>query len=134
MNAAAKQVHPGPMERTCLEIAQLERAAAFRRARISRTRLRVRESDSLMDLVEECRIRGMRLAPSPLWSAVVRAVGAVDPRLRDELGINRDPDHIADILFAAQDVLLDRARRAREPVLAPIIPLFGNRPAASAAS
>jgi hypothetical protein len=115
------------MERTCMEIARLERAAAFRRVRISRSRLRVRESDALLDLVEECRQRDWRLVPSQLWSAVARAVREVDPRLRDELGINRDPEHVADILFAAQEVLLMRARRDRAPALAEIIPLFGDR-------
>jgi hypothetical protein len=116
-----------------MEIARLERAAAFRRARISRARLRVRESDALLDLIEECRQREWRLVPSPLWSAVARAVREVDPHLRDELGINRDPEHVADILFAAQEVLLDRARREREPVLAEIIPLFGKPDAGVAA-
>jgi hypothetical protein len=122
------------MERTCLEIAEIQRAAAFRRERISRSRVRVRESDSLLDLIEECRLRDWRLVPSPLWSAVVRAVGAVDGALRDELGINRDPDHVADVLFAAQEVLLARACEARQPALAPIIQLFEDRQTASAAS
>ena len=47
--------------------------------------------------------------PAALWSAVVRAVGAVDPGLRDRLGIDRDPNHVADILFEAQEILLMRA-------------------------
>jgi hypothetical protein len=110
-----------------MEIARLERAAAFRRARISRSRLRVRASDALLDLVEQCRARDHRLVPSQLWSAVARAVREVDTDLRDELGINRDPEHVADILFAAQEVLLTRARRDREPMLAEIIPLFRDR-------
>jgi hypothetical protein len=58
---------------------------------------------------------------------VVRAVGAVDPGLRDRLGIDRDPDHVADVLFEAQEVLLMRALESRRPRLAPIIPLFGDR-------
>jgi hypothetical protein len=80
----------------------------------------------LIDLIEECRLRSFRLIPAPLWSAVVRAVGAVDPGLRDRLGIDRDPDHVADILFEAQEVLLMRALESRRPRLAPIIPLFGG--------
>jgi hypothetical protein len=115
------------MERTCLEIARIERESAFRRERISRTRLRVREADVLIDLIEECRLRSFRLIPPVLWSAVVRAVGAVDAELRDRLGIDRDPDHVADILFEAQEVLLLRSRESRRPRLAPIIPLFGAR-------
>jgi hypothetical protein len=122
------------MERTCLEIAQIHRAAAFRRARVSRSRLRVRESDALLDYVEECRLLGLRLVPAQLWSKVVRVVGGVDAVLRDELGINRDPDHVADVLFAAQELLLVRACEARRPALAPIIQLFEDRHTASAAS
>ncbi len=114
------------MERTCLEIAHAERVAAFRRDRVSRARQRVRESDALLDLIEHCRIKDWRLVPSPLWSAVVRAVGAVDPELRDELGINRDPDHVANVLFAAQETLLSRVRESRQPLRAEIIPLFGR--------
>jgi hypothetical protein len=48
----------------------------------------------------------------------------VEPALRDDLGINRDADHVSDVLFAAQEVLQERARLARRPRLAPIIPLF----------
>jgi len=110
-----------------MEIARAERVAAFRRERVSRARLRVRESDELLDLIEECRLRDWRLIPSQLWAAVVRAVSAVDPSLRDELGINRDPEHVADILFTAQETLLAQVREQRRPMLAPIIPLFGDR-------
>lgn len=115
------------MERTCLEIARIERAAAFRRERLSRTRLRVREADALIDLIEECRLRDFRLIPPAVWSAVVRAVGAVDADLRDRLGIDRDPEHVADVLFDAQEILLMRSLESRRPKLAPIIPLFGDR-------
>lgn len=123
----------GPMERTRAEIARAERFAAFRRSRISSARLRVRESDALLDLVEECRLREYPLVPATLWGAVVRAVRAVDPELRDELGIDRTPEHVADILFEAQERLLERLRSSRAPELAPIIPLFGERVQAAAA-
>jgi hypothetical protein len=121
------------MERTCLEIARAQRVAAFRCARVSRARRAVHESDGLLELVEECRLRGWRLVPSPLWSAVVRTLGEIDPELRDELGINRDPGHVADVLFTAQEALLSRVRQARQPSLAPIIPLFPEVTTAAAA-
>ena len=133
MSVAARRTGPGPMERTCIEIARIQRAASFRRARISRSRLRVRESDALLELIEECRARQWPLVPSHLWSAVARAVRAVSPELRDDLGINRDPEHVADILFAAQEELLAQARRDREPSLAEVIPLFGHGRAGAAA-
>jgi hypothetical protein len=126
------QARSGPLERTRAEIAYAERVAAFRRTRISRARLRVRQSDALLDLVEECRTRDFRLIPHSLWGAVVRAVGQVDPELRDELGINRDPEHVADVLFAAQERLLEHVRVSQRTELAPIIPLFGERVRASA--
>ena len=133
MISAAASARPGPMERTCLEIARAERVAAFRRTRVSRARRRVLETDALIELIEECRLRDWRLIPSTLWSAVVRAVGEVDPELRDELGINRDPDHVADVLFTAQEQLLARVRHSNGPLLAPIIPLFGDVPRAAVA-
>ena len=93
-------------------------------ARLTRERIWLNESDTLLDLVEECRLRRISPLSAALWSAVVRLVGTVEPSLRDELGINRDADHVSDVLFAAQELLQERARRARQPQLAPIIPLF----------
>jgi len=115
------------MERTCLEIAAIQRAATFRRRSVSHARERVRETDALLDLVEECRLHGLRLVPSNLWSAVVQRVGAVDRGARETLGINRDPGRVEDALYSAQEVLLERAVASRRPALAPIIPLFPRR-------
>lgn len=114
----------GPLERTVLELGEIARAAAFRRARLGRSRRRVRESDDLMRRLEDCRVRGLRLLPVDLWSAVVRLVGDVDASLRDALGINRQLDHVGDILFEAQAILLAWAEGERQPRMAPIIPLF----------
>ncbi|MBV8196041.1 MAG: hypothetical protein JOY80_11015 [Candidatus Dormibacteraeota bacterium] len=133
MISAAARDGIGPMERTRREIARAERVAAFRRTRISKARRRVIESDDLLDLIEECRLRDWRLVPSQLWGAVVRAVGDVDPSLRDRLGINRDPEHVADVLFQEQEHLLERVRVSQAPELAPIIPLFAEPEPAAAA-
>lgn len=123
-NAALPRRIAGPLERTVLELRRIDRDAVWRRPRIGRTRLLLRESDSLIELIERCRERGDRLLPTQLWSAVVRFVGGLDASLRDELGINRDPAHVADVLFATQGVLLERARSERVPMKARIIPLF----------
>lgn len=112
------------MARTRAELVHIERRAAFRRERLARARLRLRESDALIELIEECRLRDIRPLPSSLWSAVVRFVGVVEPGLRDELGINRDADHVAEILFAAQETLQELAREERRPQLAQVIQLF----------
>jgi hypothetical protein len=55
---------------------------------------------------------------------VVRFVGALDGDLRDELGINREPGHVADVVFASQRKLLERARMERTSATGRIIPLF----------
>ena len=122
--AAVLRSRPGPLAATRAELVDIERRARFRRERLLLARLRLRESDTLLDLVEECRVRGIRPLPPSLWSAVVRLVGAVEPELRDELGIDRGADHVSDVLFAAQELLQEQARRERQPQLAPIIPLF----------
>ena len=122
--AAVLRSRPGPLAATRAELVDIECRARFRRERLFRSRLRLRESDTLLDLVEECRIRGIRPLPPSLWSAVVRLVGAVEPGLRDELGIDRGADHVSDVLFAAQEMLQEEARRERQPQLDPIIPLF----------
>lgn len=114
----------GPIERTVIELRRIDRDAVWRRPRVGRTRLLLRESDALIDLIERCRERGDRLLPTQLWSAVVRFVGGLDGALRDQLGINREPGHVSDVLFASQGLLLERAREERAPVTARIIPLF----------
>ena len=55
---------------------------------------------------------------------MARLIGAVEPELRDELGIDRSADHVSDLLFAAQEILQTEARQRLEPQLARIIPLF----------
>lgn len=113
----------GPLERTALEIRRLA-AAAPSRAGGGWTRALLRESDALLGLVEECRLRRYPLLPAQVHSRVVRLTRRVDPDLRDQLGINRHPAHVAGVLFSAQERLLREAASDREPALAPIIPLF----------
>jgi hypothetical protein len=117
---------PGPLERTAMELDDLRRAAAFRRGRELTAQRRLRESDGLVDLVEQCRLRGYVLLPTQVWARVVHFVRGVDPALRDELGIDRHPDHVGDVLFAAQEVVLRQRIDERQPRMAEIIPLFGR--------
>jgi hypothetical protein len=131
MQLTAAHQTPGPLERTCSELELIRRTASFRRERVLRSQRRLRESDLLLDLIEQCRLRGYRLLPAQLWTHIVRFVGTVDEGLRDDLGINRNPDHISDILFAAQEELLREVSEERRPQRAPIIPLFGDRPSAA---
>jgi len=127
ISAAVLRSRPGPLAATRAELVDIERRARFRRERLARARLRLRESDALLDLVEECRVREIRPLPPVLWGAVARLVGAVEPELRDDLGIDRSADHVSDVLFSAQEILQAEARQELRPQLAPIIPLFPAR-------
>ncbi|MGA8015096.1 MAG: hypothetical protein WCB85_04180 [Candidatus Dormiibacterota bacterium] len=124
ISAAQLRSRPGPLARTRQEVLDIERRARFRREQLSRARLRLRESDALLDLVEQCRLLEIRPLPPSLWHAVVRMVGAVEPELRDQLGITRDADLVSDVIFTAQEKLQEEARGDRRPQLARIIPLF----------
>jgi hypothetical protein len=132
LSATALQSRQGPLSRTRQEVMEIELQARWRRHQLGRARLRLRESDALLDLVEQCRLHEVRPLPPVLWGAVARLVGAVEPDLREDLGISRDADSISDALFAAQERLQEEARGERRPRLAPIIPLFpdpGTAPA-----
>lgn len=124
---AVLQRGPGPLERTAIAIEHARRAAAFRRSRELESKRRLRESDLLLDLVEECRLRALVPLPTKLWILIVRFVGSVDAELRDELGINRHPDHATDILFAAQEELLRLHHDAMKPRTARILQLFDRQ-------
>ena len=132
MRLSAAEHAGGPLARTCAELELIRRAGSFRRERELRARRRLRESDLLLDLIEQCRLRGYRLLPAQLWTPIVRFVGSVDEGLRDDLGINRHPDHVSEILFAAQEELLKEAIEERRPSTAPIIPLFAPRASVAA--
>lgn len=131
MQLTAAHQTPGPLARTCSELELIRRTASFRRERVLRSQRRLRESDLLLDLIEQCRLRGYRLLPAQLWTHIVRFVGTVDEGLRDDLGINRNPDHVSEILFTAQEELLREVAEERRPQRAPIIPLFADRPSAA---
>ncbi|GAC1338204.1 MAG: hypothetical protein NVSMB29_03700 [Candidatus Dormibacteria bacterium] len=124
MQSSAPSPTLGPLARTARELEYLTRVAAFRRERRYRSRSLLHQSDALLELVEECRVRGYRLVPTPVWAEIVKLVGAVTSALRDELGIDRHPDHVAEVLFEAQDQLMVRSRDERRPMRAEIIPLF----------
>jgi hypothetical protein len=114
----------GPLARTAAELENIHRLAAFRRERELRWHKRLRESDVILDLVEQCRLRGYPLLPGQVWASVVRLVGEVDPALRDDLGSSRRPDHASEAIFAAQAEICRRRLDERRPQTAQIIPLF----------
>ena len=129
VQASALRRFEGPLARTAAELEQARRVSAFQRRRELVARRRLRESDLLLDYIEQCRMRHYSLLPTQLWIHIVRFIGGVDPTLRDDLGINRHPDHVTEVLFSAQERLLAQNVEDRRPRRAPIIPLFGPRPA-----
>ena len=117
--------HVGPLESCVLEISELQQAALFRRQRVDHLRELIRESDALVELVEDCRLYGWTVIPAQLWHEIAHFVGGVDESFRDQLGINRAMDHVNDILFGAQQKLFAQ-RLGQLPRMAEIIPLFGE--------
>src|SRR5258708_3297906 len=118
-------VPAGPIETTVLELEQIVRPSLFARRRLAPARAALRDSAALMSLIEEAQENHLSIAPTWLWSAVARIVSHVDSTLRDQLGIDRRPAHLAQILFAAQERLMLDAHRESHPRLATVIPLFG---------
>ena len=59
----------GPLARTAAELENLRRLAAFRRERELRWHRHLRESDLILDLIEECRVRGYPLLPGQVCVA-----------------------------------------------------------------
>jgi len=111
------------IERTVLEISQ-HRFWAWQRRRAVTPRHQLRETDLLLGVVEECRIRRLRLIPPPVWRRIVQLLGQVDRECTDRLGIDRSVERTSDILFQAQRLLMDRAVQRHPPLAGKIIPLF----------
>jgi hypothetical protein len=122
---------PGPLERTVVELGKISRAAHFRSRHSAPARTALRHSDMLMTLIEETVESNSSLVPTWLWSAVTKVVAGADDLLRDELGIDRRPGHVAEILFRAQALLMQAAHVEGQPRVAPIIPLFRTQAAQS---
>jgi hypothetical protein len=83
----------------------------------------LRETDELLYWLEECLLQDVRLVPGWLLPRVVQVLQHTDHELRDEMGRERRPHHVMDILFRAQEVLMQELMRARSRN-GEIIPLF----------
>jgi hypothetical protein len=84
------------------------------------------ESDELVYWLEECLVQNRRLVPSWLLPRLVRLIGVANPELLTELGRERRPDRVLDVLFRAQEALMELSVRSRRP--ARVIQLFPENP------
>jgi hypothetical protein len=111
------------IERTVLEIAR-HRFWAWQRRNAPTPRSQLRETDQLLTLVEECRVRQLPLIPSPVWRRIVHLLGQLDRTYTERLGIDRSIDRSADLLFEAQGALMKQERRRHWANPGNVVPLF----------
>jgi len=110
------------IEQTVIE---QERALYWHRRRQEgpNPRRMLHESDELMYWLEECLVQELRLVPGWLLPRLVALLAAADPRLPRRLGGERRPAQVLQLLYLAQQALMERSTLEREP--ARVIPLFG---------
>jgi hypothetical protein len=82
----------------------------------------LRESDELMYWLEECVEREMKIVPGWLLPRLVALLGRADHELPEELGRERRPLQVMELLFQAQELLMGESVRGRRP--GKVIPLF----------
>jgi hypothetical protein len=110
------------IERTVLE---QQRALYWQRRRDDAReapRLLLKESDELMYWLEECLVQGLRIVPGWLMPRLVVLLSRADPGLASALGGERRPAPIMELLYRAQELLMEESLRSRRP--ARILRLF----------
>jgi hypothetical protein len=80
------------------------------------------ESDELMYWLEECLVQRLRMVPGWLMPRLVSLLQRADPEICRALGSERRPEPILELLFRAQEALMEQSLQARKP--ARVIPLF----------
>ena len=85
----------------------------------------LRESDELMYWLEECVVQGLRMVPGWVMPRLVALLSQADPELPRQLGHERRPDRVMELVYRAQESLMEQSVKARRP--ARIIPLFRRR-------
>ncbi len=111
------------IEQTVLEIAR-HRFWAWQRRHAPTPRNQLREADQLLGLVEECRLRRIRLIPTPVWRRIVHLLGQIEGRFPQKLGIDRSVERTSEVLFEAQELLMDEVRERRRPQPGKVVRLF----------
>lgn len=82
----------------------------------------LRESDELMFWLEECLVQDLKIVPGWLLPRLTAMLQETDPKFSRQLGRQRRPGQVIEILYEAQEFLMERSVKQREP--AKIIPLF----------
>jgi uncharacterized protein with gpF-like domain len=82
----------------------------------------MREADELLYWLEECLLQNVKLVPGWLMPRIAHLINNTDRELQEELGRDRRPDQVMDVLFRAQEVLMAESMRSRTE--AKVIPLF----------
>ena len=111
------------IERTVLEIARY-RFWAWQRRHAPTPLTKLRETDQLLGLVEECRVRRIDRIPAPLWRRVVHLLGQIDSRFTQKLGIDRSVELTSDVLFDAQEALMLEEQLRKRPQPDKVVRLF----------
>jgi len=85
----------------------------------------LRESDELLYWVEECLVQQVRIVPGWLIPRLMTVLRHAHPELPARLGRERRPEQVMEIIYDAQEALMEQACISRRP--ARVIPLFGGR-------
>ena len=88
----------------------------------SKPRNLMQEADQLLYWLEECLIQNVRIVPGWLMPRIAHVINHTDRDLHGELGRDRRPDQVMEVLFRAQSVLMGELVRSRRE--ARVIPLF----------
>jgi hypothetical protein len=80
------------------------------------------ESDELMFWLEECMVQDLRIVPGWLLPRLTALLQEADPKFSHQLGRQRRPAQVVEILYEVQEFLMNTSVKSREP--AKIIPLF----------
>ena len=80
------------------------------------------ESDELLYWLEECLVQKLKFVPGWIMPRLVAVLQSADPELPRELARERRPEQVMEVLFRAQEMLMEQSIKARRP--AKVIPLF----------
>ena len=85
----------------------------------------MREADELLYWLEECLIQDVKLVPGWLLPRIAQVINQTDRELQEELGRDRRPEQVMDVVFKAQEVLMSESIRSRTE--SKVIPLFKHQ-------